>query len=103
MITDRTVAGGPAILGVDVSPVAVGYRQLAGLDAASTIPDVPPGACRALIAVSGAPVRWRDDGVMPTPQVGMPIAAGETIEFLGDVSALQLIGPGAVVDVSLYR
>lgn len=103
MIVDRTIGGGPVILGADVSPVPVGYRQLTDLSAAVTIPDVPAGACRALIAVSGGPVRWRDDGQEPTAQLGMPIAAGETVEYLGDVSALRFIGPGASLDVALYR
>lgn len=103
MIVRRIPNGGAPVLSIDVSPEPVGYRRLAGLDAASPIPDVPVGACRALIVVSGAAVRWRDDGQAPTPQVGMPTAVGETIEFLGDVSALQFIGPGAVIDIALYR
>lgn len=103
MIAHRTVSGQPPLLSVDVSPEPVGYRQLANLDTATAIPNTPPNACRAIISVSGAPIRWRDDGTPPTSTVGMPIAAGETVEFLGDVSALQLIGSGAVVDIALYR
>jgi hypothetical protein len=102
MIVHRTANGGPPVLSIDVSPEPLGYRQLAALDAVSAIPDVPARACRALVSVSGAAVRWRDDGQDPTAQLGMPVSPGETFEYLGDVSALRFIGPGASLDVSLY-
>lgn len=103
MIVHRTANGGPPVLSIDVSPEPLGYRQLADLDTVKAIPDVPPDACRVLVSVSGAAARWRDDGQDPTSTAGMPVSPGETFEYLGPVSELRFIGPGASLDVSLYR
>ena len=49
-------------------------------------------------------VRWRDDGTAPTASVGMPLAAGETLNYDGDLNRIRFIqqSSGAVLNVSYY-
>ncbi len=55
----------------------LGYDQITGLSGAVGLPNVPDGAVMALISCGVAPVRWRDDGVLPTASVGMPLLVGQ--------------------------
>ena len=67
---------------------------------------VQPGANLALIQVEGTAVRWRDDGVPPTPSSGMLIQPTLTpYEYSGNLSKLSFIAVAvsATVDVSLYK
>ena len=48
----------------------VGYIGLAVSSAAVALGTLPSGADRAVVIVEGGPVRWRDDGTMPTASVG---------------------------------
>lgn len=50
-------------------------------------------------------VRWRDDGTAPTSSLGMTLAAGQELDYSGDISQIQFInstGTGAALNVSLY-
>ncbi len=50
--------------------VPLGYQQITGAPmTAGTGLTVPAGATMALISVSGATMRWRDDGTAPTASV----------------------------------
>jgi hypothetical protein len=81
----------------------LGYQQIPSADLGSAVGlDVPDGATMALIAVSGASVRWRDDGTAPTSSLGMPVANGQEFQYSADLSAIQFIGAGATLDVSYY-
>src|SRR5258708_5167231 len=69
---------------------------------------IPPSARMALIAVSVAKVRWRDDGTNPTTAVGMPVdGTTNTLEFqyTGDLTAIKFVAVSGspVLDVSFYR
>ncbi len=52
-------------------------------------------------------IRWRDDGTAPTAAVsgGMPLNAGETLEFDGEVGKFQFIttAGSATLNVNLYN
>jgi hypothetical protein len=51
-------------------------------------------------------VRWRDDGIAPTPTSGMIMEVTKpAFEYAGDVAALKFIGvTGTVaVDAAIYR
>jgi hypothetical protein len=50
------------------------------------------------------PVRWRDDGVAPTASVGMVLAAGTELDYVGDFSGIKFIqtGAGAQLEITLY-
>ena len=76
----------------------LGYQQITSLSAATglTVPsvDVNGLACRpsiALITPETQGVRWRDDDVNPTASVGMPLAAGVTLQYDGDLTKIKFI------------
>ena len=76
----------------------LGYQQITDVSAAVglTVPstDVNGLNCRpsiALITPETQAVRWRDDGVAPTASVGMPLAAGVTLQYDGDLTKIQFI------------
>lgn len=85
----------------------LGYQQIASaqLVAASNL-TVPAGATSAVINIEGAAVRYRDDGVMPTTNVGMLVQANVTFTYSGNLSAIQFIqatGAMATINVSFYK
>ena len=79
----------------------LGYQQIVNPTVATPL-TAPPGATFALVAVSAASVRWRDDGAAPDTATGMPMIAGQEFKYSGDLTAIQFIGPGATLDVNYY-
>ena len=76
----------------------LGYQQITSLSAATglTVPSVDLNglACRpsiALITPETQGVRWRDDDTNPTASVGMPLAAGVTLQYDGDLTKIKFI------------
>lgn len=76
----------------------LGYQQITSLSSATSL-TVPQ---KDINGLSGSPriaiitpetqgVRWRDDGVAPTATVGMPLAAGATLQYDGDLTKIQFI------------
>jgi hypothetical protein len=89
----------------------LGYQQIASLSSATglTVPTTTTGGLSArpsiaMIIAETAAVRWRDDGVAPTATVGMPLAIGATLQYDGDIGAIQFIEQtaGAKLNVSYY-
>jgi hypothetical protein len=89
----------------------IGYEQITSLSTATALnapsTDANGLACRpsfALISCEAAAVRWRDDGEAPTASVGMPLAAGVTLQYDGDISRIRFIQqtPGAKLNISYY-
>ena len=89
----------------------LGYQQITNLTAAVglTVPtkDVNGLACKPTIAIitpDTKTVRWRDDDTNPTASVGMPLAAGVTLQYDGDLSKIKFIetAASAVLNVSYY-
>lgn len=91
----------------------LGYRQITDLSSAVgltlTLPVTTPDGltCRpsfALITPETQNVRWRDDGVDPTASVGMPLAAGVTLQYDGDLSKIKFIEQtaSAKLNISYY-
>ena len=89
----------------------LGYQQITGLSTAKslTVPTVDKSGMNqkptiALITPYTQGVRWRDDGVAPTASVGMPLAAGVTLQYDGDLSRIQFIEltGSAELNVSYY-
>jgi hypothetical protein len=89
----------------------MGYQQITSLSS-STALTVPK---RNQSGLSGTPsiaiitpetqaVRWRDDGVAPTTSVGMPLAAGVTLQYDGDLSQIRFIEQtaGAKLNITYY-
>ena len=89
----------------------MGYQQITSLSSATklTVPQKDlqglAGTPRiAIITAEAQGVRWRDDGVAPTASVGMPLAAGVTLQYDGDLSQIQFIQQtsGAIINVTYY-
>jgi hypothetical protein len=89
----------------------LGYQQITSLSASTalTVPTVDPNGLNvkptiAIIVSETAGVRWRDDGVAPTGTVGMPLAAGVTLQYDGDLSRIRFIqqSAGAILNISYY-
>ena len=89
----------------------LGYQQITSLSSSTalTVPvmDVNGLACKpamALITPEGQAVRWRDDGANPTASVGMPLAAGVTLQYDGDLTQIRFIEQlgGAKLNVTYY-
>lgn len=80
-----------------------GYQQITVVSASVGL-TVPSGAVIALIRANTQAVRWRDDGVPPTAAIGVPLAAGETLQYEGDLAAIRFIEQtaSAALDVSYY-
>lgn len=67
---------------------------------------VPVGSNLALLVAESGAVRWRDDGVAPTPTTGMLIEPTQPpFEYSGDLNAIQFIAVSgtAAVDAALYQ
>lgn len=82
----------------------LGYQQITAPSAATSL-TVPTGAKLALIAVSTAPARFRDDGTAPTASIGFPLpAAGPPFVYSGSLANFQVIQQtsGAVLDILYY-
>lgn len=90
----------------------LGYQQITSLSSATglTVPTRDPStganvkANFALITAEAQNLRWRDDGVDPTASVGMPLAAGVTLQYDGDLSKIKFIQQtsGGIVNISYY-
>ena len=89
----------------------LGYQQITMLSSATnlTVPatDVQGLACRPSIAIitpESQAVRWRDDGTEPSASVGMPLAAGTTLQYDGDLTKIQFFeqAGGAKLNISYY-
>ena len=66
---------------------------------------VPAGAVNAQITVSGANIRYRDDGTDPTATVGMPVYQASAWLYSGPLGAIKFIAQSgtATLDVLYYK
>jgi hypothetical protein len=86
----------------------LGYQQITSLTAAQslTVPQrdllgLNQKPTFALITPLTAAVRWRDDGVAPTASVGMPLAAGVTLQYDGDLTRIRFIENGGTAELNI--
>jgi hypothetical protein len=90
----------------------MGYQQITSLSTAQnlTIPETDPSTglrampTIALITPETQGVRWRDDGTAPTASIGMPLAAGVTLQYDGDLKKIRFIeqAASAKLNISYY-
>lgn len=89
----------------------LGYQQIITLTSSIglTVPqkDLNGLACKPTVAIitpETTGVRWRDDDVAPTASVGMPLAAGVTLQYDGDLSKIRFIEQSASskINVTYY-
>jgi hypothetical protein len=88
--------------------VCIGYQQITSLSSAQnlTVPLLDKTGLNqrptfALITPLTAAVRWRDDGTAPTASVGMPLAAGVTLQYDGDLNKIQFIQNGGTAELNI--
>ena len=90
---------------------SLGYQRITSLAAAAalTVPTRDPNGLSArpslaLITPLTQSVRWRDDGVDPTATSGMPLLAGVTLQYDGDLTRIRFIetAASAELNVSYY-
>lgn len=89
---------------VTVAATAVGLTSV--VVTGTTHFTVPSGANFAALVAESSPVRWRDDGVAPTPSSGMIMQTSQVpFEYSGDLNAIQFISVSgtAAVSASLYK
>ena len=84
----------------------LGYQQITSLSAATglTVPQTDLNGLNArpsiaLITPETQAVRWRDDDVNPTASVGMPLAAGVTLQRV-EIRRRVFISCSCLVDCS---
>lgn len=78
-----------------------GCVQMTSLGTATTLSSIPSNAKAALIQAESQNVRWRDDGTAPTTGIGMQIAAGASIYYTGELSALKVIEEAASAKLNI--
>ena len=89
----------------------MGYQQITSLSSSTKL-TVPAsdlnglvGTPRiAIITPETQAVRWRDDNTAPTASVGMPLAAGVTLQYDGDLTQIKFIEQvgGAKLNITYY-
>ena len=98
-------------LGLKSITSRLGYQQITSLGSATnlTVPSVDKNglSCKpamAVIIAETAGVRWRDDEGTLSSAIGMPLAAGVTFIYDGDLGKIQFIQQtaGAILNVSYY-
>ena len=67
-------------------------------------PNTPVIPSYALIQAEGRALRWRDDGIDPTPTQGMLIPPNETLVYNGPLRHLRIIGAqnGSIANITFY-
>lgn len=89
----------------------LGYQQITSLSSATglTVPvrdmnGLNSKPTLAIITPETQGVRWRDDDVNPTASVGMPLAAGVTLQYDGDLTKIKFIeqSASAKLNISYY-
>ena len=95
-------------MGLKSTTSILGYQQITSLSAATalTVPQKSvaglAGSPRiAIITPETQAVRWRDDGVAPTASVGMPLAAGVTLQYDGDLTQIKFIEQSASAKLNI--
>jgi len=79
----------------------------AGIVTGTTAFVVPTGSnVKVLLVAETGPVRWRDDGKLPTPTAGMYMGVTQSpFDYSGDVAAFQMISVSGTVavDAAFYE
>lgn len=81
----------------------LGYQQITSLGSAVGL-TVPTGATLALIQAEAQDIRWRDDGSNPTASIGMYLAAGNSVYYVGPLATFKAIEvtSGAILNILYY-
>ena len=100
--TGGTISTKPASL----ASAGAGQFALSIPSTGSAVALTPPaGAVSAQITVSGANIRYADDGTSPTTSVGMPVYQASSWFYSGPLSAIKFYAQSgtATLDVLYYK
>jgi len=101
------VPPGPAVQSAPYLFSPLGYQQMPSLGVAIPLANIPKGAIYATVICSGQPIRWLDNGGIPTATTGNPLPINTEI-LLGETAGLSGISliqtaASATCDVSYYK
>jgi hypothetical protein len=90
--------------GLKDSASAGAYQQMTVTTVVRPRRSPPAQATYAIIIPETNGIRWRDDGTNPTAAIGMPVAAGATLVYDGDLSAIKIVSQTgtSTVNVSYF-
>jgi hypothetical protein len=91
-------------LTIDAQLLPLGYQKITTLTGAVRLTP-PEGAVYALIICESQPVRWRDDGTVPTATVGFPLPKDKEFWYVGNLNEIAFIETTATaaVDITYYK
>jgi len=83
-------------------PYPRGYQQITSLSSATSL-TIPTNSHSALIQAENQSIRLSDDpdGTAPTATTGLRIAAGDVLEYDGDLRKVRLIEEAASAKVNI--
>lgn len=83
------------------SPLGYAQASLTTVQALSALLAIPGGATYVVLTPETSGLRWRDDGTNPTATVGMPVAAGGTLTYDGDLTKLKVVSQSGTSTVNI--
>jgi hypothetical protein len=110
-VWDESGSGSGPFQVITYNPLTpLGYSKITSLASAvglgsGTLGAIPSGAVNVTISCSSGNVRWCDDGTNPTATRGMPLLDGQTIQYVGTLSAFLVIASNLspTFDISFYK
>ena len=76
----------------DAQHTEIGFEQITGLSSVKGLTaGTYDGATMALIQAEDQNVRWRSDGTNPSTSVGHVLHAGNSMRYMGTLSAIKFI------------
>lgn len=84
---------------------SAGATQTLTLTGSAQTLTVPAGTVWATICLEVSNARWRDDGTAPTASVGVPLTAGQCMQYAGPFGQFQAIAQSGspVMTIAYYR
>lgn len=82
------------------SSAPLGYVQQS-VTAAAALSTIPVGATYAVLVPESNAIRYRDDGTNPTAAIGMPVAAGASITYDGNLAAVKVISQSGTASLNI--
>jgi hypothetical protein len=91
------------IQSIEIGRRVLGFRQITGLSSAKGCPLANGSA--VMFRPMAQAIRYRLDGVAPTASIGMHVAVGECVWFVGDLTKLSFIEvtSGATIDLHVFE
>jgi hypothetical protein len=93
--------------GVNATDRCLGFGQLTDLSSAQPLPEIPSAVRFTEVAVEEHDIRYREDGVAPTADAGMPAGVGVVLTFemtVSEMAKVQFIAKtaGAKISYTFY-